>query len=380
MAAVENRAEGPSGPAPTNLVELPKLAPRPRRRPRLVRLVLLVLVPPIAVVIAGSFYLAGGRYVSTDDAYARAPIMNVTNEIAGIVKEVDVRSHQQVATGDMLFRLDDQPYIIALAGAEAQLAAVRNELVSLKSTYRQNLSQVEQAKAALDYANTAFARAQNLVTKGVTAQASLDQARRDRDMASQQVAVAQRAAEATLSQLGGDPDAPVEKHPRMLAAEAAVDKAKWDLDHTKIVAPWSGTTANVDNLKPGRYLAADEPAMSLVGSTDLWIEANPKETDLTYVKTGNPATVTVDAYPGITWKATVTSVSPATGAEFSVLPPQNASGNWVKVVQRVPVKLAIEQPRNGPRLRAGMSVTVEIDTGHRRSLGSLISAFAGTSG
>jgi membrane fusion protein (multidrug efflux system) len=380
MAAVENRAEGPSGPAPTNLVELPKLAPRPRRRPRLVRLVLLVLVPLIAVVIAGSFYLAGGRYVSTDDAYARAPIMNVTNEIAGIVKEVDVRSHQQVATGDMLFRLDDQPYIIALAGAEAQLAAVRNELVSLKSTYRQNLSQVEQAKAALDYANTAFARAQNLVTKGVTAQASLDQARRDRDMASQQVAVAQRAAEATLSQLGGDPDAPVEKHPRMLAAEAAVDKAKWDLDHTKIVAPWSGTTANVDNLKPGRYLAADEPAMSLVGSTDLWIEANPKETDLTYVKTGNPAMVTVDAYPGITWKATVTSVSPATGAEFSVLPPQNASGNWVKVVQRVPVKLAIEQPRNGPRLRAGMSVTVEIDTGHRRSLGSLISAFAGTSG
>ena len=146
MAAVENRAEGPSGPAPTNLVELPKLAPRPRRRPRLVRLVLLVLVPLIAVVIAGSFYLAGGRYVSTDDAYARAPIMNVTNEIAGIVKEVDVRSHQQVATGDMLFRLDDQPYIIALAGAEAQLAAVRNELVSLKSTYRQNLSQVEQAK------------------------------------------------------------------------------------------------------------------------------------------------------------------------------------------------------------------------------------------
>ena len=166
----------------------------------------------------------------------------------------------------------------------------------------------------------------------------------------------------------------------MLAAEAAVDKAKWDLDHTKIVAPWSGTTANVDNLKPGRYLAAAEPAMSLVGSADLWIEANPKETDLTYVKTGNPATVTVDAYPGITWKATVTSVSPATGAEFSVLPPQNASGNWVKVVQRVPVKLAIEQPRNGPRLRAGMSVNVEIDTGHTRSLGSLIGAFARTNG
>jgi len=193
------------------------------------------------------------------------------------------------------------------------------------------------------------------------------------------VTVAERAAEATLSELSGDPNAPVDNHPRMRAAQAAVDKAKWDLGHTTVVAPWSGIAANVDNLRPGSYVEAGTAAMSLVENDDLWVEANPKETDLTYLKPGDPATVTVDAYPGLAWKAKVASVSPATGAEFSVLPAQNASGNWVKVVQRVPIKLAIEQPADGPQIRTGMSVNVEIDTGHRRSLGSLIGAFAKTS-
>jgi len=329
---------------------------------------------------AADIYMMGGRYVSTDNAYARAPIMNVTNDISGIVKEVDVRENQHVNAGDVLFRLADEPFRIALAGAEAQLGMVRNELVSLQATYRQNLSQIEQAKTELDYAGTSLGRAQSLLTRGFAAQAAADQARRDRDTAQEQVASAERAAEATLSQLSGDANAPVEKHPRMQAAQAAVDKANWDLAHTTVVAQWSGIAANVNNLKPGRYLAAGDPAMTLVASDDVWIEANPKETDLTYLKPGDPAIVTVDAYPGITWKARVTSVSPATGAEFSVLPPQNASGNWVKVVQRVPVKLAIEQPENGPQIRAGMSVNVEIDTGHARSLISLIGAFATPNG
>jgi membrane fusion protein (multidrug efflux system) len=140
-----------------------------------------------------------------------------------------------------------------------------------------------------------------------------------------------------------------------------------------------GNAANVDNLRPGRYLAAGDPAMSLVASDDIWIEANPKETDLTYVRAGDPATVTVDAYPGVVWKGKVTSLSPATGAEFAVLPPQNASGNWVKVVQRVPVTITLDKPSKGPRIRAGMSVSVEIDTGHARSLGSLIGALARSS-
>jgi membrane fusion protein (multidrug efflux system) len=371
MAAAETQAD-----VETNIVELPKIAPPRRNRRKLMRVGLLIVVPLVVLGIAGGLYVTGGRYVSTDNAYARTAIMNVTNDISGMVKEVDVHENQRVEKGEVLFRLDDEPFRIALAGAAAQLGAMRNELVSLKATYRQNLSQIEQAKTELDFANTAFNRVQNLVTRGVTAQAALDQARRDRDNAQEQVAVAERAAEATLSQLGGDPNSPVDSHPRMLAAKAAVDKAKWDLAHATVVAPWSGTAANVENLKPGGYLASGDAAMTLVASDDVWIEANPKETDLTYVKPGDPAEVTVDAYPGLTWRAKVTSVSPATGAEFSVLPPQNASGNWVKVVQRVPVKLAIEELKDGPQIRAGMSVNVEIDTGHARSFGSLTSAFA----
>ncbi len=357
------------------------MTPRPKPRRRIsglsaLRWVLLLFVPIVAVAIAAWLYLAGGRFVSTDNAYARASIMHVTNDIAGMVKDVMVHENDQVKAGAVLFRLDDEPYRIALAAAEAQLGIIRNDLQSLQATYQQNLTQIEQAQTALAYAKRAYSRAENLQSHGVSSKVTLDEASRDRDNAMQQVDVSRRAAEATLSQLGGNPRASVENHPRMLEARAAVDKAKRDLERTTIIAQWDGIVANVENLRPGTYLAAGDPAMSLVGTDDLWIEANPKETDLTYLKTGDPATVTVDAYPGVTWKATITSVSPATGAEFSVLPPQNASGNWVKVVQRVPVKLAIEQLGDGPQIRAGMSVNVEIDTGHQRSLASLLGTAA----
>lgn len=358
------------------------LKPKPRRRVSglaALRWVLLLFVPILAVGVAAWLYLAGGRYVSTDNAYARASIMHVTNDIAGMVKDVAVHENEQVKAGAVLFRLDDEPYRIALAAAEAQLGIIRNDLQSLQATYQQNQAQIEQAQTALAYAKRAYSRAENLQSRGVSSKVTLDEALRDRDNALQQVEASRRAADATSSQLGGNPRASVENHPRMLEARAAVDKAKRDLERTTIVALWDGIVANVENLRPGTYLAAGDPAMSLVGTDDIWIEANPKETDLTYLKAGDPATVTVDAYPGVTWKASITSVSPATGAEFSVLPPQNASGNWVKVVQRVPVKLAIEQLRDGPQIRAGMSVNVEIDTGHQRSLAALLGTAAASS-
>ena len=376
MASAEAQDPPRPDPSPNNVVELKPRSSVSVSGRRIIRVLLLLVVPLAAVAIAGWFYATGGRYVSTDNAYARASIMNVTNDISGMVKEVMVHENQHVEAGEVLFRLDDEPYRIALAGAQAQLGSVRNELTSLQASYWQNLSQIEQAKTALDYTVTAYSRAQNLQSRGVTSKVTLDQAERDRDTASEQVDVAQRAAEATLSQLDGNATGSIDKHPRILEAQAAVDKAQRDLDRATVKATWAGIVANVENLRPGTYLAAGEPAMSLVGSDDIWIEANPKETDLTYLKSGDIATVTVDAYPGVTWNATVTSVSPATGAEFSVLPPQNASGNWVKVVQRVPVKLAIEQIKDGPQIRAGMSVDVAIDTGHQRSLASLIGAWA----
>jgi membrane fusion protein (multidrug efflux system) len=379
MSAAENspRAEQPSKPD-SNVVELPVSNPPKRSRRKLVRWGLLVLGPLVAIAIAGEMYLAGGRYVETDNAYVRAPIMNVTSDVAGTVKTVSVVENQAVKAGEVLFHLDEEPFRIALAGAEAQLGMVRNDLIALQSTYQQNQAEIAQAQTVLDYAQTTYDRQRNLSKTGVAAQAALDAAKRDLDTAAEKLRWAQRQAETTLSQLGGDPNLPLENHPRMREAQAAIDKARRDLGHAVIYAPWAGIVANVESLRAGTYLAAGQPAMTLVAANDLWVEANPKETDLTYLNVGDSAEVTVDAYPGIVWKAIVTSVSPATGGEFSVLPAQNASGNWVKVVQRVPVKLALQATNQEPVLRSGMSVNVEIDTGHERSIGSLIGAFAKT--
>lgn len=362
-------------PETRKVVELP-VAPKRRNRRKLIRYSLLTLGPLVALAVAGEMYLTGGRYVETDNAYIQAAIMNVTTDVPGTVAEVAVHENQYVDKGALLFKLDDEPFRIALAGAQAKLGMVRNDLVGLQATYRQNLSSIEQAKSALDYAQATYDRQLNLQQRGVAAQASLDQARRDLDMAKEQMSGAQRAADATLSQLGGNADGPVDDNPRMLEAKSAVDKAQRDLTRSTVLAPWSGTVANVENLRVGSYVTVGQPAMNLVASDELWVEANPKETDLTHLKVGDEAEVSVDAYPDKSWKAKVTSLSPATGAEFSVLPPQNATGNWVKVVQRVPVKLAIQNEPGAPRLTSGMSVDVSIDTGHRRSLWSLFGSTA----
>jgi len=375
MPAVETARNEPH--AESNVVELPVVvAPPKRSRRKLIRGTLLILGPLVAIGVGTSMYLSGGRYVDTDNAYVRAPIMNVMSDVSGIVKTVAVSENQHVNKGDLIFRLDDQPFRIALAGAEAQRGMVRNELLALQATYRQMQTEIQQESTALAYAQTALERQQSLQKTGVASRATLDMPQRDLDTAREKLMGAQRQADSILSQLGGDINTPIEQHPRMLEAQSNIDKARRDLEHAEVRAPWSGTAANVENLRPGSYLSLGQPALSLVASDDQWVEANPKETDLTYLRVGDKATVTVDAYPGTTWTATVTSVSPATGSEFSVLPPQNASGNWIKVVQRVPVRLAIDSAAGAPPLRSGMSVNVSIDTGHKRDLGTLIGAFA----
>ena len=344
------------------------------RQPRTLRRVLLAL-GPVVVLAGGLFaYTAGGRYVSTDNAYVHAGKLTVATDVSGIVADVAVKESQKVEKGQVLFTLDQEPFKIALAGAEANLGTVRNQLVTLQATYRQKQAQVAQARTDVAFYETGFQRQQDLLKRGVSAQATFDQARRDLDAARERVTMAQNDAEATLATLGGKADAPVEQNPNYLAAQAQVDKARRDLNRTTVTAPIPGIVTNVDALQVGEYLPAAQPAFSLVSSADVWIEANPKESDLAYLKAGALAVVTIDAYPGREWQATVTSLSPATGTEFSVLPAQNATGNWVKVVQRVPIRLAVQMPADAPALRTGMSANVEIDTGHRRHLGDLFDA------
>ncbi len=347
----------------------------PARKPRNLRRILLVLGP--AIVLAGSLfaYMTGGRYVSTDNAYVHAGKLTVATDVSGIVANVAVHESQRVEKGQVLFTLDQEPFRIALAGAEANLGTVRNQIVTQQATYRQKLAQIEQARTDIGFFETGAQRQQDLLKRGVSAQATYDQAKRDLDTARERLLVAQSDAEATLAQLGGRADAPIEQNANYLAAKAQVDRARRDLTRTTVVAPMPGIVTNVDALLPGEYLPAAQPAFSLVSTADVWVEANAKESDLANLKPGDKATVSIDAYPGREWQATVTSLAPATGAEFSVLPAQNATGNWVKVVQRVPIRLGVEMPEGAPPLRTGMSAYVEIDTGHHRQFRDLFSGF-----
>ena len=341
------------------------------RQPKTLRRLLLAL-GPIVVLAGGLFaYTAGGRYVSTDNAYVHAGKLTVATDVSGIVADVAVKESQKVEKGQVLFTLDQEPFRIALAGAEANLGIVRNQLVTLQATWRQKQAQIAQARTDAAFYETGFQRQQDLLKRGVASQAAYDQAKRDLDAARERVVMAQSDADATLAQLGGKADAPIEQNASYLAAQAQVDKARRDLTRTTVLAPIPGIVTNVDALQVGEYLPAAQPAFSLVSSADVWIEANPKESDLAYLRAGAPAVVTVDAYPGREWQASVTSLAPATGTEFSVLPAQNATGNWVKVVQRVPIRLAVQMPADAPLLRTGMSATVEIDTGHKRSIADL---------
>lgn len=343
---------------------------RARRRKRR-RFVLLVLVPLLVLAVAVELYLSGGRYVVTDNAYLRADKVTVSTDVSGMVAEVLVAENQHVARGDPLFRLDREPFELAEAAARAELATVLTDLATLKANYRQRVEEIGLAEADLAYQNRELRRQVELGQRGVAALTVLDQARIAYARARQRLAAAREEAAAVLASLGGDLDAEPTEHPRARQAQAALDRARRDLRRTTIHAPAPGILVNVGSLQPGEYLEAGKPAFSLVLTEHMWVEANAKETDLTHVRVGNPVSITIDTYPGRTWKGTVESVSPASGAEFALLPPQNASGNWIKVVQRIPMRVAVENQPDGPVLRSGMSAVVSVDTGRERTLASV---------
>jgi len=329
-------------------------------------MMLLVVLPAIALTGGGLFYMMGGRYIETDNAYVGAQKVLITPDISGKIVHVAVREGQHVNPGDELFTLDKQPFQIALDGAKAKLAAAKTDYVKAKTTLSSLITLAELAQKNAAIKQRDVERKQKLLSSQAGSQADVDTAAAGMVTAELQAKFTQQQRDTTLAQLLGDKDLPLEQFPEYAQAKAALDNAERDLAHTVVRAPISGTATQVDNIQLGRFVAAGTPVFSVVDDEAPWVDANPKETDITWLRVGQKATLDVDSFPDHTFTGTVTSVSPGTGAQFSILPPQNASGNWVKVVQRVPVRITFDKNEATRLLRAGMSVTVSIDTHHSR--------------
>ena len=353
----------------------PRVTDAPVRSRRLNRALLrplLMLGGILVVAIAsGAYWLTGGRYVSIDDSYVRAAKETIATDVSGIVAAVPVHEGQHVKKGDVLLRLDPRQFQIAVDGARANLGGIGSDLDAMKVDYKRMLREVEVRQSQVQSDQADFDRMANLVKSGGVTRSEYDNSRFKLAADQQAVMALKEAAGVQLAKLGGDPDVDIHTMADYRQARAKLEEAQRELDHTVIYAPFDGIVTQVDTVQPGMYLAASTAAFGIVSTQDVWVEANPKETELTWVKPGDPVDVTVDTYPGRTWKAEVESIAPNSGSEFSVLPAQNTSGNWVKVVQRIPVRIRVERKDGDPELRAGMSVEAEIDTGHSRTLADL---------
>jgi len=329
----------------------------------------LFLLLPLALVFGGYFYVTGGQSMSTDNAYVNARTVGISTDVSGIVKEVEVTDNQRVAEGQILYRLDPLQFEVALENAKANLAQIALTIDSMKEDYKRMQSDVAAEQAQVELDETNYARAALLLRSATVSQSNYDQTKATLDVDKSKLDSLRQQAAVQLARLAGNADAPTDQHPQYRQAKAQVDEAQRQLDHTVIRAPFSGVATNVPAIAPGKYLAASTTAFFLVDTDHLWIDSNPKETELSYVRAGQPAIVTVDTYPGVEWHGTVESVSPAAAQQFSLLPAQNTSGNWVKVVQRVPMRVRIDaSDTKKPPLRAGMSAEVSVDTGHARGL------------
>ena len=334
---------------------------------RSVRVLLLVVLPLLAVLGGIYLYAKGGQNVETDNAYIKANIVAISAAVPGRVIEVLVHDNQAVEKGAVLFRLDPEPYQIAIDGARAQMEVVRSDAQQLRAEYRSTLQEAAEARSRIGFLARQLERQEYLKEKGMTRGDTYDEARHNVEAARRRLEGLHEKSNRVLAALQGNPGLPAERLPRYMEARAAFDAAMLNLRRAEVKAPVAGVVSNM-KLQVGEFVEQGAAKFSLIESGPLWVEANYKETQLTHMVPGQRATVVADTYPDRKWPAVVETIAPASGAEFAILPPQNATGNWVKVVQRIPVRIRVEEQTGPQQLRAGMTVTVAVDTGHPRGL------------
>jgi membrane fusion protein, multidrug efflux system len=381
-AKIESRPAADRKPEPLR-PDTPRMAvhpAKPSRPKKSLHRPLLFALLPLALVIGGYLYVTGGAVMSTDNAYVQADMVGLSTDVSGIVGEVDVHDNQKVTKGEVLFKLDPQQFQFALDRANAQLAGTADDLRALQANYRNMQAQIEQAQKDVDFNTVNFQRQEALIANNFTPKATYDAAKNTLQGAQQKLASLQQQLAGIAANLNGNPDGPIESQPKYKDALGARDEAARQLAHTIVHAPFDGIVTNVPALQPGQYLAAAATAFNIVSSEHVWVEASPKETELTWVKPGQQVTVEVDTYPGLQWTGTLDSISPASASSFSLLPAENTSGNWVKVVQRIPMRISVSNEPGKPQLRVGMSVEVSVATGHERGLPNFMTSWLHASG
>jgi membrane fusion protein (multidrug efflux system) len=354
-----------------------KAAAEPRRLAagmrRYRRFLLLVVLPILAVIGGAVFYLNGGRYVGTDDAYVGAQKVLITPDISGKVDKVVVKEGQHVNEGDVLFEIDPVPFRLAVDQAKGQLEQARTTYDNLVANIKIYGQMLDLAQQSVELKQRDVERKQTLAKSNFGSQLDLDNAANAYVTAGAQAQFIKQQLSNAKTQLLGNPDLPLEQFPPYVQAKANLEQAERNLDHTVMRAPMAGIATQVEQIQLGRFVPAGTPVFSIIDIDNPWVDANPKESDFTYVAVGQPVTLEVDAFPNHMFKGYVGSLSPGTGAQFAILPPQNATGNFVKVVQRVPVRVYFDKnDKFVGKLKAGMSVYATIDTGHKRSLAGLL--------
>jgi len=331
-------------------------------------------VLPLAVVLSGVvFYVNGGRYVSTDDAYVGAQKVLITPDISGKIDKIVVREGERVKQGDVLFEIDPVPFRLAVQEARAKLDQARTSYDNLVANVKIYQQMQDLAQQAVDLKQRDVDRKATLVKNSFGSQLDLDNASNAVVTAKAQLEYLKQQLSSAKTQLLGNPDLPLDQFPPYAQAKAALDQAERNLDHTEMRAPMDGIATQVDQIQLGRFVAAGTPVFSIIDTSKPWVDANLKESDFTYIAVGQPVKIEVDAFPDHVFKGTIGSLSPGTGAQFAILPPQNATGNFVKVVQRLPVRIYFDgHDKYVEKLKAGMSAYTTVDTGHRRSLAGLL--------